>query len=107
MTWHDSAMFHVREWARRQFRTGYGGMDFSTRFGKPGNDPFRGQIRSAWVWSLGWPLALVLGVALGAILGGWAAALAIGLVLGLVPIAQMSRIAWRNRSRADGDWRAA
>jgi glycosyltransferase involved in cell wall biosynthesis len=107
MTWHDSAMFHAREWARRHFRTGYGGMDFSTRFGKPGNDPFRGQIRSAWVWSVGWPLFTVLGTTLGAILGGWMAALAVALLLGLLPIVQTGRIAWKNRAGADGDLRAA
>jgi glycosyltransferase involved in cell wall biosynthesis len=107
MTWHDSAMFHVRQWARRQFRTGYGGMDFSTRFGKPGNDPFRNQIRSAWVWSLGWPLALLGGVALASILlgpvAGWLAAVG----LGLIPFLQMARIAWRNRARANGDLRTS
>ena len=105
MTWHDSAMFHVREWARRQFRTGYGGMDFSTRFGKPGNDPFRGQIRSAWVWSVGWPLILILGVILGTTFGGWVAGLAVSVVLGLAfpsradgpgsPLAESLPSGWR------------
>ena len=36
MTWHDSAMLRFRQWARRQFRTGYGGLDFATRFGRRG-----------------------------------------------------------------------
>ena len=107
MTWHDSAMFHARQWARRQFRTGYGGIDFSIRFGKAGNDPFRRQIRSAWVWSLGWPLALVVGVALASVLGGGAVAAVAAVLFGLVPVAQVGRIAWKNRARADGDLRAA
>ena len=36
MTWHDAAMPRFRQWARRQFRTGYGGLDFTTRFGRGG-----------------------------------------------------------------------
>ena len=46
MTWHDAAMLRFRQWARRQFRTGYGGLDFTTRFGRGGDNPFRSQVRS-------------------------------------------------------------
>ena len=100
MTWHDSAMFHFRQWAKRQFRTGYGGRDFSTRFGRPGNDPFIPQLRSARVWGLGWPVALVAGSAVGTFLGGPWAGFAAASVLLLAPLAQAARIAWRNRDRA-------
>ena len=97
MTWHDSAMYRVSQWARRQFRTGYGGLDFSTRFGKPGNDPFRRQIRSAWIWSAGWPLSVALGTAVAFLMGGPMTAGAVGIALGAAPFAQAARIAWRNR----------
>ena len=107
MTRHDLAMFHFRQWAKRQFRTGYGGMDFSTRFGKPGNDPFRKQIQSAWVWTLVIPLMSIAAIALSAILGGTVTAIGVGVVFGMIPLAQAARIGWRNRGRADGDLRAA
>src|SRR5207302_8924762 len=80
MTWHDSAMLRFRQWARRQVRTGYGGLDFATRFGGRGDDAFRRQIRSARLWALGWPLALAAGGGLAALSGG---AVAGGLVAGL------------------------
>jgi GT2 family glycosyltransferase len=99
MTWHDSAMLRFPQWARRQFRTGYGGLDFSTRFGRPGEDPFRHQVYSARFWALGWPLALIIGGILGTHLsgpaGGWLAVTAAGLALP----AQALRIAARNRTR--------
>jgi glycosyltransferase involved in cell wall biosynthesis len=100
MTWHDSAMLRFRQWARRQFRTGYGGLDFSTRFGRRGGDPFRHQIRSARFWALGWPLAVIIGGSTAALLGGPVAG---GLTAGLMVLAlpaQAVRIAVRNRMRA-------
>ena len=106
MTWHDSAMLRFRQWARRQVRTGYGGLDFATRFGRGGDNPFRRQIRSARFWALGWPLALIVGSLLAASLGGRVAGgLAAGLLALTLP-AQMARIAARNRSQA-GSPRAA
>jgi len=101
MTWHDSAMLRFGQWGRRQFRTGYGGLDYSTRFGRGAgrDDPFGRQVRSARLWGLGWPLALAVapGVAAAAV-GPFAAALA---ALGLVaaPAAQAARIATRHRRR--------
>jgi hypothetical protein len=100
MTWHDSAMLRFRQWARRQFRTGYGGLDFATRFGRRGGDPFRHQIRSARFWALGWPLTLIIGGSTAALLSGPVAG---GLTAGLVALAlpaQAVRIAMRNRMRA-------
>jgi glycosyltransferase involved in cell wall biosynthesis len=99
MTWHDSAMFRFAQWARRQFRTGYGGLDFSTRFGQPGEDPFQRQIRSARVWALGWPTAVIVAGSLAAFLHGpVAGGFAAGAVALLLP-AQAVRIAVRNRRR--------
>jgi GT2 family glycosyltransferase len=100
MTWHDAAMDRFGQWARRQVRTGYGGLDFSTRFGKPGADPFRRQISSARVWALGWPSALAAAPALGGLAAGPAAALGAALAVGLVPVAQALRIARRHRAAA-------
>jgi hypothetical protein len=102
MTWHDLAMLRFSQWARRQFRTGYGGLDFSTRFGRRGEDPFRRQIRSARFWALGWPLALISGGGLAAHLGGpVGGGLAIAAV-GLALPVQALRIATRNWTRAGG-----
>jgi glycosyltransferase involved in cell wall biosynthesis len=100
MTWHDSAMFHFRQWAKRQFRTGYGGLDFSTRFGRPGSDPFHRQILSARAWGWGWPLALAVGLTVVAALGVTRATIAIVGMLALAPLLQAARIAWKNRDRA-------
>ena len=101
MTWHDSAMLKFGQWAKRQFRTGYGGLDFSTRFGKNHghDDPFRRQIVSARVWSLGWPLVLVCVTALVATIGGPVAAIVAALILLMAPVAQAVRIALKNRGR--------
>jgi GT2 family glycosyltransferase len=100
MTWHDSAMLRFLQWAKRQFRTGYGGLDFATRFGRHGENPFRRQIRSARFWALAWPVALIVGGSLAAH-QGWR--LGAGLVvasLGLALPAQALRIAARNRGSA-------
>jgi GT2 family glycosyltransferase len=100
MTWHDSAMLRFHQWARRQVRTGYGGLDFATRFGRRGADPFRRQIRSARFWALGWPLTLIVGGGLAALLGGPVAGGLVAGLLVLAPAAQAVRIAVRNRTRA-------
>jgi GT2 family glycosyltransferase len=102
MTWHDSAMFRFGEWARRQVRTGYGGLDFATRFVQ-GDDPsLSRRIRSARLWTLGWPLAVIIGGLLVAKLDGPVAG---GLAAGLLAVAlptQVVRVAARTRSRAVG-----
>ena len=102
MTWHDSAMLRFGQWARRQFRTGYGGLDYSTRFGASGDDPFRGQIRSARAWGVGFPLLALAAAAAASALGGPVAGVASAVVSALVPAAQAARIAARNRGRAGG-----
>jgi GT2 family glycosyltransferase len=102
MTWHDSEMLRFSQWARRQFRTGYGGLDFATRFGRPGEDPFRRQIRSARLWALGWPLAVVVAGSLVTFLGGPLAGGLTAAVVALALPAQAARIAARNRARTGG-----
>jgi glycosyltransferase involved in cell wall biosynthesis len=100
MTWHDSAMLRFHQWAKRQFRTGYGGLDFSTRFGQSTNDPFRRQIVSARVWGLGWPVLWLVGSELAWIAGGPWFGIATAILLLMPPIAQAARIASKNRQRA-------
>lgn len=100
MTWHDSAMLHFRPWARRQFRTGYGGLDFSTRFGQPANDPFRRQILSARVWGLTWPALWLVCTGYAWAARGPGLAVCVGVALLAAPIAQAGRIARKNRPRA-------
>jgi glycosyltransferase involved in cell wall biosynthesis len=108
MTRHDADLLRFRQWARRVCRTGYGGLDFTARFGqgRGAENPFRKQVRSARVWGLGWPLALAAGAAAASALGGptagWSAA---ALLLAALP-AQAARVAWKNRDRA-GSARAA
>jgi GT2 family glycosyltransferase len=102
MTWHDAAMLRFCQWARRQFRTGYGGLDFTTRFGRGGDNPFRSQIRSARIWGLGWPLALLVGAAGAGMLGGPIACSSAAGLIALAPCVQAARIAARNWSRAGG-----
>ena len=102
MTWHDSAMHQFRQWAKRQVRTGYGGLDFSTRFGQAGTNPFQRQIRSARFWALGWPTGWIVSTLLATKLGGLVpGAVTAGLVGAILPL-QMVRIALRSRSRAEG-----
>ncbi len=97
MAWHDTAMFKFSQWAKRESRTGYGGLDFSTRFGKPGDDPFKRQIVSARFWVIVWPLAVVAAVLPGAFAFGTPGALVFGVPVALAPIAQTLRIAARHR----------
>ena len=102
MTWHDAAMLRFHQWARRQVRTGYGGLDFTTRFGKDGDNPFRSQIRRVRIWTLGWPLALVAGGTVAWALGGPVAGRLVAGLVALAPCGRAVRIAARNRSRAGG-----
>ena len=102
MTWHDLDMRRLGQWARRQFRTGYGALDTVTRFGRGGTGPFRKVIRSARVWAVGWPLAVIVGGVLAGAIGGTAAGLAAAGVLALALPAQMARVARSIRPTADG-----
>ena len=100
MTWHDSEMLHFRQWAKRVCRTGYGCLDFTTRFGQGPDNPFRKQLHSARTWGLGFPLALVAGTALAAVFGGpILACIVAAFILAALP-AQALRIALKNRQRA-------
>jgi GT2 family glycosyltransferase len=101
MTRHDLAMTRFRPWWRRQYRSGYSGLDILTRF--PGESRlFERDLKRARLWGIGWPLAVI-----GAGLVGWAAG---GMVAGVVAAAlvaltlplQMLRLAAKIRKRVDG-----
>jgi glycosyltransferase involved in cell wall biosynthesis len=102
MTWHDSAIFRFSQWARRQVRTGYGALDFTSRFGQAGDNPFRRQVLSARFWALVWPLALIVGAGLAAWLGGPVAGWAVGGLMAMAVPLQACRIALRSRSQTGG-----
>ncbi len=111
MTRHDLAMTRFRQWWRRQYRSGYNGLDILTRF--PGEDRlFSQELRRARVWGVGWPLAVVAAEIVGELIGlfvvgtGSGAGPLIGplmatLVLLALPL-QMARLAWMIRKRVDG-----
>jgi cellulose synthase/poly-beta-1,6-N-acetylglucosamine synthase-like glycosyltransferase len=100
MTRHDLGMTRFRQWWRRQYRSGYNGLDILTRF--PGQDRlFEKDLKRSRIWAIGWPL-MVVGAALIAILSGlsggcifafWCIAFALPL--------QMLRLAFKIRSRVD------
>ena len=102
MTRHDLGMTRFRQWWRRQYRSGYNGLDILTRF--PGEDRlFADGLIRARVWGIGWPLAVVVAGLAGWLIGGrgrrpdrrpawprW-----------LLPL-QMLRLAAKIRKRVDG-----
>jgi GT2 family glycosyltransferase len=101
MTRHDIAMTRFRQWWRRQFRSGYNGLDIATRF--PGDDHLfvDGLVRSR-AWGIGWPLATASAGVLGGLAAG-AVGAPIGVALGVALMAlQIARLAAKARRRVDG-----
>ena len=102
MTRHDLGMTRFRQWWRRQYRSGYNGLDILTRF--PGKDRlFAADLKRSRVWGIGWPLAaIVAGVAAGGWSAGrpsaWSRSAAACSTLPL----QMLRLAAKIRKRVDG-----
>jgi GT2 family glycosyltransferase len=101
MTRHDLAMTRFRQWWRRQYRSGYNGLDILTRF--PGEDRlFSPELKRARAWGIGWPLAVIAaGVAAGPI-GGPGGGIAAAALMALTLPLQMARLAWKIRGRVDG-----
>ncbi len=100
MTRHDLGMTRFRQWWRRQYRSGYNGLDILTRF--PGEDRlFARDLSRSRLWGIGWPLTLIVAGVAGWLIGGPALGLvAVGLlVLGLV--LQVLRLAIKVRKRVD------
>ncbi|WP_435011787.1 glycosyltransferase family 2 protein (plasmid) [Tundrisphaera lichenicola] len=105
MTRHDLAMTRFRQWWRRNYRSGYNGLDILTRF--PGEDRlFVGELKRARTWGLGWPIAVIFGELAGEVVGLVWGIPALGpLMAGLVALAlplQMARLAFKIRKRVDG-----
>ena len=74
MTRHDLAMTDSRQWWKRHYRSGYAGLDVSTRF--PGEPRlFLAELRRARTWGAGLPAA--------AVAAGLGAGLALGPLAGL------------------------
>jgi glycosyltransferase involved in cell wall biosynthesis len=104
MTLHDSAMLHFGQWWRRAVRSGYGAMDVATRFGQHGL--FVNQVKSARLWAVGWPAAVVLMIVVGATAFRSVGALSAGAIAAAVMPLQMARLAVRARRRLP-DWKTA
>jgi hypothetical protein len=101
MTRHDLAMTRFRQWWRRQYRSGYNGLDVATRFPDPDNIFVQGLARSR-KWAIGWPMAVIVAGLLGWGLGGPVFGLvAAGLVVLVMPL-QILRLAAKVRGRVDG-----
>lgn len=98
MATHDAAMKSFSQWWRREIRSGYGGLDVATRF-ENGNGNFSRQIRSARIWGIGFPLAvIVLALAAGAV-GGLRMAVPTAAALLCIWILQVLRIALKTKRR--------
>lgn len=105
MTRHDLAMTRFRQWWRRNYRSGYNGLDIVTRF--PGEDRlFVGELKRARAWGLGWPIAVIFGDLVGELIGLIAGVPMLGPALaGLIALAlplQMARLAFKVRKKVDG-----
>jgi serine acetyltransferase len=97
MTLHDSAMLHLGQWWTRAVRSGYGSSDVASRFGSQGL--FVGQVKSARMWTIGYPIALlVAGLGVG-IVAGWRWGILAAALVALALPAQMFRVAIRTRPR--------
>jgi GT2 family glycosyltransferase len=65
MTIHDAAMTRFGQWWRRNVRAGYGTLDVNRRFKVGGERIFGKMARSAAMWAMGWPLAVLVAGAIG------------------------------------------
>ncbi len=95
MTRHDAAIKEFRQWWRRSLRSGYGfaqGMNLDKNSPEP---QWRREVRSAWIWGLGIPLATVCAVGVAGVAG-----LAL---LSVYPL-QVLRLALRGRRTARENW---
>ncbi len=96
MTRHDLAMTSGRQWWRRHYRSGYAGLDVTTRF--PGEPRlFVAELKRARLWGAGLPaMAAIGGLGVGALAGPLAGlGVAVGLAL-LYPL-QVVRLARKVR----------
>ena len=60
MTLHDAAITRFGQWWRRHVRAGYGTLDVNRRFEVEGERIFGKMVRSAAMWAMGWPAAIIV-----------------------------------------------
>jgi GT2 family glycosyltransferase len=100
MTRHDLAMTRFRQWWRRQYRTGYNGLDILTRF--PGQDGlFAGGLARSRLWAIGWPLGVVGAGIIGGLVGGPMVGLIAAFLAASTMVLQVTRLALKIRKRVD------
>lgn len=87
MATHDAALHRFAPWWHRMARSGCGFAQGSRLGGSEGPRPWAREIRSAFLWAVGLPLA---------VLASWPAVGAKGLILLLAYPAQAWRMAWRD-----------
>jgi GT2 family glycosyltransferase len=101
MTRHDLAMTRFRPWWRRQYRSGYSGLDILTRF--PGESRlFERDLKRARLWGIGWPLAVIVAGLVGWGVKGMVAGVVAAALVALTLPLQMLRLAAKIRKRVDG-----
>lgn len=101
MAWHDSAILKYRQWWLRTIRSGYGGLDVTTRFRRGRDGLFIKQVRSARLWAVGWPLLVIAGGGLGWHVGGPIVGLMSAGLLALTLPLQVLRLTRKIRSRVE------
>ena len=95
MTLHDSAMYTCRQWWRRSFRSGYGGLAVYQRCIGDSPRPFSHLVRSSRIWVIGFPCFLLMTTVFGLAWNGVVGAV-VGLFIALSLLAlQVLRIAWK------------
>ena len=100
MTRHDLGMTRFRQWWRRQYRTGYNGLDILTRF--PGQDQlFAKDLIRSRVWGIGWPIAVIVVGLIGLAIGGPIVGLCAAVLAASTMLLQVIRLALKVRSRVD------
>ena len=100
MTRHDLGMTRFRQWWRRQYRSGYNGLDIATRFPDENNVFAKSLVRDR-AWAIGWPLVVVVACIVGWLIAGTAGVLiAGGLAVLLLPL-QVLRLAAKVRGRVN------
>jgi len=92
MTLHDAAVTRFGQWWRRHVRAGYGTLDVNRRFEVGGERIFGKMVRSATIWALGWPIAVIAAGLIALVIRGPRAGLiAAAVVLAALPL-QMVRL---------------
>jgi glycosyltransferase involved in cell wall biosynthesis len=100
MALHDIAMTRFSQWWRRAVRFGYGSLDVVLR-GEGRDGPYIHQVRSVWIWTIGWVLAMLATCLVGGIFNG-RVGLAAAAMTALAPVIQAARMAAMVSGRVEG-----